>query len=259
MGAEVNGKDAGSTGRIEPTAGGQAGGIPAGTGAPDTGTGAGGRSGGQAGSGTRAETEKEKPAGLDILTEEERAVYEAGDEKEKKRILKNARRRVKYAEDKANGGGTVRPRKVRKPKTEAPAPVDTMQLNAIILTVSGIIASRPNCEHWLLTDAEAESISKPLAGMLAESEFFKNAGQYSNQIALVMACITIFVPRLMITAAKVKEEKKRAITGQHTDTNIIQPGQKTKNSVPAGSNDGRPAADNKNDRAGESWFGGAIA
>lgn len=259
MGAEVNGKDAGSTGRIEPAAGGQAGGIPTGTGAPDTGTGAGGRTGGRTGAGTGAETEKEKSAGLDILTEEERAAYAAGDDKEKKRILKNARRRVKYAEDKAIGGGTVRPRKVRKTKTEAPSPVDTTQLNAIILTVSGIIASRPNCEHWLLTEAEAESISKPLAGMLAESEFFKNAGQYSNQIALVMACITIFVPRLMITAAKVKEEKKRAITGQHTDTNIKQPGQKTKNSVPAGSNDSRPAADHKNDRAGESWFGGAIA
>ena len=259
MGAEVNGKDAGSTGRIEPTAGAQAGGIPAGTGAPDTGTGAGGRTGGRTGAGTGTETEKEKPAGLDILTEEERAAYAAGDDKEKKRILKNARRRVKYAEDKANGGGTVRPRKVRKAKTEAPSPVDTTQLNAIILTVSGIIASRPNCEHWLLTDAEAESISKPLAGMLAESEFFKNAGQYSNQIALVMACMTIFVPRLMITAAKVKEEKKRAITGQHTDTNIKQPGQKTKNPVPAGSPDGRPAADHKNDRVGESWFGGAMA
>ena len=179
----------------------------------------GGSTGDRTGGSTGGKTEEKEFSRLAILTEEEKVLYAAGDDTEKKRIMRNAKKRERYRQQKQAGGQTVKPRKVRG-KKEPENVLDVTQLNLIIAGVSSAIASRPNCEHWLLTEAEINSITTPLAKMMAESTMFTNMGQYSNQIALVMACITVFAPRLMITAQKQKEVKKRARTGQNTDTNV---------------------------------------
>lgn len=210
-------------------------------------SGAGNNSGAGAGA-----TEKEELLELAILTDEEKEKFINADEKEKKRILKNARRREQYAEQKKANGGTVKPRKVRKKKTdEQPNPIDKNSLNMLISSASVIIASRPNCEHWLLNEKEINSISEPLSKMIAESTALQNIGQYSNQIALVMACVTIIVPRLVITVSKVKENKKVERTKQHTNTTAEPIGNtgKTKisNIKDNRRNDRQPTDDSTND------------
>ena len=175
-----------------------------------------GRSGGT-GTATTGEQSKELSE-LAILTEDEKSKYYAADETEQKKILKNAKRRKQYAEKKANGG-QGKPRKVRGKAKEQPEVIDKASLNMIVASLSAIVASRPNCEHWALTETEINSITDPLSKMLAESEAFSNLGQYSNQIALVMACVTIIVPRMIISIQKSKEMKQIARTGQRTNTN----------------------------------------
>lgn len=188
-----------------------------------TSTDANGGRGGTGGSGNTTSTEN-KPTqeidGLHLLTDEEKKQYEVADEKEKKRLLKNAKRRQRYAEQKEQTGQTVKPRKVKQTKNEPKPAIDVTQLNLIVMGISGAVASRPNCEHWLLTEAEVNSITVPLSKMLADSQMFANMGQYSNQIALCMACITVFMPRLFVTVQKQKEAKKIAKSGQHTNTNV---------------------------------------
>lgn len=157
---------------------------------------------------------------LSVLTEEERQAYMTADESEQKRILRNAKRRERYAQQKQASGQEVKPRKVKQNKKSETTAFDVTQLNLIIAGVSTAVASRPNCEHWLLTPEEINSITVPLSKMLAESETFANMGQYSNQIALVMACLTVFGPRLFITVQKTKEVKRVERTKQHTDTNV---------------------------------------
>ena len=201
MGGDIFGKIEGSTKspRIET----------AGTGAADstststqtTGTGT------RTGTGTGTGTEEEKLSGLSVLNEEE-----------KKRQERNERRRQKYAEQKAENGQTVKPRKVNKKKNSSVSSVDTQSLKQIILTVSAVISERPKMKHWLLSDKEAESIATPISNMIAKSEKFSNMGEYADQIALVMACITIIIPRIYISIRLEKEVKKIERTGQHTDT-----------------------------------------
>lgn len=177
-----------------------------------------GRSGGSGGR-TNTETKPtEEVDGFYLLTDEEKKQYEVSDEKERKRLIKNAKRRDRYAKQKEAGGQTVKPRKVKQTKTETKQSIDVTQLNLIVMGLSGAVASRPNCEHWLLTEAEVNSITAPLSKMLSESQMFANMGQYSNQIALCMACVTVFMPRLIVTVQKQKEVKKIARTGQSTDT-----------------------------------------
>lgn len=157
---------------------------------------------------------------LALLTEEEKAKYAVADEAEKKRLIRNAKKRQRYAEKKQANGQDVKPRKVKGTKKEETPAIDVTQLNMIVASLSAVVASRPNCEHWLLNEKEINSITVPLSKMLAESQAFANMGQYSNQIALCMGCITVFMPRLIITVQKNKEVKKIARTGQRTDTNV---------------------------------------
>lgn len=178
-------------------------------------------SGGTGGSGNTETVKGSTVPELAILTDEEKAQYLVADETEQKRIMRNAKRRQRYANQKAENGQPVKPRKVKgsNKKEETPA-LDVTQLNMILASLSAVVASRPNCEHWLLSEQEINSITVPLSKMLAESTMFANMGQYSNQIALTMACITVFMPRLIVTIKKNQEVKKIARTGQSTNTAV---------------------------------------
>ena len=192
---------------------------------PDTETDrGGGRTGGtgRTADGENPETVKtEKVDGLSLLTEEEKQQFATASEDEQKRLLRNAKRRERYAKQKQNNGESVKPRKVKNSnKNSNNQAFDVAQLNLILAGISTAVASRPNNEHWLLSESEINSITVPLAKMLAESETFANMGQYSNQIALVMACMTVIAPRVFITLQKQKEVKRIERTGQQTDTNV---------------------------------------
>lgn len=232
-------------------------------GSPGTGTGrsgstaaAAGSNSGSGGTGTgtgtgTGKTEEKKPAAVAILTDEE----------QKKKDEKNAKRRQAYAKKKAEGTN-AKPKKVNKKKNEE-LPLDTESLKTLVLTISALIASRPDCEHWLLSEKEVESIITPLQKMLADSELFKGAGAYSNQIALVIACITIFVPRLFITVNKANEKKKRKVTGNETDT-TVKPGTdirtaKTETNGTTGTGNRPVATGGKNNANSISWAGSPIA
>lgn len=163
------------------------------------------------GTGSGNTEEKEKLSGLAILTEEEKTEYQNADEETRKKIIKRAKARERYRQQKAQG----KPKKVKKEKEPA---IDVSQINLIIAGISSAVASRPGCAHWLLTEKEINSITVPLAGMMAESDIFSKMGEYSNQIALVTACVTVFAPRILITAQQTKERKKIERTVKNGNT-----------------------------------------
>ena len=190
----------------------------------------------------KAEVKKEVVSGLASV-----------DDDEQKRLERNAKRRERYAAQKAANGGTVKPRKVNSKKAQADT-IDTTQINALIATLSAIVASRPDCEHWLLTEKEIDSITQPMAKMLAESEALSKINENSNQIALVIACVSVFAPRLFVTAQKMKEKKER-------EKIVKQPITKTKGSVEKSGrgNDKRSAADGDGNMDGEPFYGVPVA
>lgn len=154
------------------------------------------------------EKEKEGNSEVSVLSEEEQ-----------KRLERNAKRREKYAQEKAENGGQAKPRKTKKSKQNNATNINVDMITTLIVSLSAIVASRENMSHWLITEAEAKTISEPLQKMFAESEQFEKLGQYSNQIALVVACVTIFAPRMMITIANSKKEVNKNVTGNSTNTN----------------------------------------
>lgn len=141
---------------------------------------------------------KEKPVTVAILTDEE------------KRAERNRKRRERYAQQKAEQGGTVKPRKVNSTTANnKTAPIiNNSQVGTIINTVSGIVASRPNMAHWQLTPQEVDSIATPLTNILAKSEAFKGLEEHGDSVALVTACLTIVVPRIILTVATMEKKPK---------------------------------------------------
>lgn len=173
-----------STGSVSTTATTAKTGDRAGTGRTETGTG-------------RAETGTEKTGNTgesvkqNFLTEDE------------KRAERNAKRRERYAQQK---DGNVKPRKVRKAKAQT---IDTGEIDKLIVGVSSVVASRPNMEHWQLTEVEAHTITQPLANILQKYGMFDKVTENSNEIALAVACVSVFAPRVMVSIAQAKAKKPK--------------------------------------------------
>lgn len=265
MGEHDNRRDQGIGGKIQPVNDGSTGSSGSSSSSTSSeGSGTGTRTGTgttkPTGTGTRTGTTENQPtkeAGeLALLTKEELEIYNQSDEKEKKRILNNAKRRKRYAEQK--GETQAKPRKVNKKKNETKT-TDLTQLNGLIVGLSGIIASRPNCSHWLLSEAEVNSITIPLSKMLEESGLLSEVSEHSNQIALVMACITVFVPR-MIMSITIKKEVKKIAKSESNNGEPVGTIRKEKNSDPKTDrrNDRNPSGNGTGNGQNVPWYGDPI-
>ena len=155
-------------------------------------------------------------------------------------------------------------RKPRKKKEEAKL-IDQTSLNMVIGSISAVVASRPDCEHWMMTETEINSITTPLSKMIEESELFKDVGNYSNQIALVMACGTVFIPRIILSVQKGKEKKHREITGNAVETNvgtgkgITKKKTYSKPVITDRTNQADTSTNDANVDTSQPWFGDALA
>lgn len=122
---------------------------------------------------------------------------------EQKREERNRRRRERYAEQK----GTIpKPRKVRKTKTANT--IDTTEIDKVLCNISTIVASRPNMAHWQLSEQEVHTITQPLGNILQKYGLFDKVTENSNEIALVVACVSVFAPRIMVSVAVAKQNAK---------------------------------------------------
>ena len=106
----------------------------------------------------------------------------------------------------------------KKAKEENNSSFDSKQITAFIVAVSSMVATREGMSHWLISEAEAEQIAKPLSNIIAKSEQLKVLGEHADAFALVSACLMIFAPRLIITFQTNKSKKGvKKIDGKHND------------------------------------------
>ena len=197
------------------------------------------RSGGSGGSGRKTTAEKE-------------IVSTVVDVEEQKRLERNAKRRERYAKQKAEG--TLKPKKVNSKKTKEV--IETNQIETLIKTISVMVSSRPGQEHWLLLDSEVKAIAEPLTNILKDSNAFSSISEHSNAVALVVACITIILPRTIksVTDINAKKKKKREVL-----KNVELRGSKTKDIRNDKGNNRNTSANDKNDGSNAIWYGEAIS
>lgn len=216
--------------------------------APTSTQGAGAGAGAGTPAGTPAQKEQSKSLlGLSDL-EKENALQErdkagtiTNEEKlELRRLRKNRLKREKYQQEKEDRekmgitqgepikimtdtaepeplNNIPKPKKAKATRTKAKAqkPVfEAEQLDTIIVAVFDLIASRPNMGVWKITKQEAHTISVPLCEVLAKYDQLNTFTQNSAEIALIVACISIMVPRVIATAKINKELKQDGLYGK---------------------------------------------
>ena len=202
----------------------------------DTGT----RTGGTGGTGGRT--------GGKTTTEKE-VVSTMVDVEEEKRLERNRKRRERYAKQKAEG--TQKPKKVNTKKTKEV--IDTNQIETLIKTISVMVSSRPGQEHWLLLDSEVKAIAEPLTNILKDSNAFNSISEHSNAVALVIACITIILPRTIKSITDISKKKEKEVK-----KNVELRGSQRKNITNDKRNNGNTTANGANNGTNAIWYGDAI-
>ena len=174
------------------------------------------------------------------------------DKEEQKRLERNAKRRERYAKQKAEG--TLKPKKVNTKKTKEV--IDTNQIETLIKTISVMVSSRKGQEHWLLLDSEVKAIAEPLTNILKDSNAFNSISEHSNAVALVIACITIILPRTIKSITDLSKKKKKEKEVLKNDKPRTS---ERKNNSNDKRNNGNVTAYDKNNGTNAIWYGDAIS
>ena len=182
----------------------------------------------------------------------EKVISTMADVEEEKRLERNRKRRERYAKQKAEG--TQKPKKVNTKKTKEV--IETSQIETLIKTISVMVSSRPGQEHWLLLDSEVKALAEPLTNILKDSNAFSSISEHSNAVALVIACITIILPRTIKSITDVSKKKKKE---KEVKKNVELRGSKTKNISDVKRNDRSISANDKNNGSNAIWYGNAIS
>ena len=205
-----------------------------------TNTGTTGRTGGTGTGGTGGTT-----------ANKEKVISAVADVEEEKRLERNRKRRERYAKQKAEG--TQKPKKVNTKKTKDV--LDTNQIETLIKTISVMVSSRPGQEHWLLLDSEVKALSEPLTNILKDSNAFSSISEHSNALALVIACITIILPRTIKSISDISKKKKKE---KEVKKNVELRGSQRKNITNDKRNNGNTTANGANIGSNAIWYGDAI-
>lgn len=139
--------------------------------------------------------QKEKPAEVPVILPTMTA-------EEKKKEA--ARIRAKKARDR---------KKAEKEAAEKKAAGKDMfnneQLTTLLVTLSAVLAARPGCGHWQLSQMEAQQIINPLCNIVKANTKIEDLGKYADHIALTIACVTILVPRLIVTVQQMQADRAK--------------------------------------------------
>lgn len=206
----------------------------------DTGTTTGGTGGNRSG-GTGGKTGGEKEVVSTMV-----------DVEEEKRLERNRKRRERYAKQKAEG--TQKPKKVNTKKSKEV--IDTTQIETLIKTISVMVSSRPGQEHWLLLDSEVKALAEPLTNILKDSNAFSSISEHSNAVALVIACITIILPRTIKSITDISKKKKKE---KEVKKNVELRGSQRKNITNDKRNNGNTTANDTHNGTNAIWYGDAIS
>ena len=148
-----------------------------------------------------------------------------------------------------------KPKRKRTPRKKKTT-VDSETIEKLLFTVSGIVASRKDCEHWQLTKQECKTIAEPLVEVLDKYDVAKSFADNAPEISLAIACISVMFPRVMISSQKRRVKNNDGMggkaeigsAGKRLDEN------RTSKTI-SRKDDGKSSADTKNDDSEYGVFG----
>ena len=143
--------------------------------------------------------------------------YEEKKEEYDKKQAEREKAGIKQEEPLKVANGTPiteeKPKRKRTPRKKKTT-IDSESIEKLLLTVSGVVATRKGMEHWQLSKQECKTIAEPLVEVMDKYDISKTFADNAPEIALAVACISVAVPRVMISAQKRKVKKDDGMGGK---------------------------------------------
>ena len=111
--------------------------------------------------------------------------------------------------------GTIeeeKPKRTRKRRTKKQS-IDTEPIEKLLITTTGIIATRPDMGMWKMTKQEAHAIAEPLGQVLEKYDLAKPITDNAPELSLLVAVLGFAVPRVAMTVSIRKEKNKDGFKG----------------------------------------------
>lgn len=90
--------------------------------------------------------------------------------------------------------------------------VDHTHISILLVTMTGVLATRPNMSPFAMTMEEANQIAMPLANILAKNEGIASAAsEYADHIALLFAAATILIPKVLMYQSMKPTKETRGV------------------------------------------------
>ena len=157
----------------------------------------------------RTRTEEEKERLFKLVNVEEKKL-----EKVESKTAQNEPVKLEINSDGNLQEKELTPVKKRRKRRTKKSTLDSEPIEKTLIAVTGMIATRPNCECWAMTAKEAKSIAEPLTQVLDKYDIGKNIAENSAEIALVTAIALYTVPRVAVTSKLKKGSKNDVINNK---------------------------------------------
>ena len=111
----------------------------------------------------------------------------------------------------------AKPKRTRKRRTKKQS-IDTEPIEKLLITATGIIATRPDMGMWKMTKQEAHAIAEPLGQVLEKYDLAKPITDNAPELSLLVAVLGFTVPRAVMTISVRKEKNKDGFKGKAVNT-----------------------------------------
>ncbi len=139
----------------------------------------------------------------------------------------------------------------RKKKTT----VESESIEKLLMTVTGVIATRPNMKVWEMQPKEAKAIAEPLAEVLDKYNLASGIAENSAEISLVIASLSFVAPRVLITVSQRKEKKKDGMDGKSATGSTGRKLEQTRKSEVPKRTSTRTSRDSSSDKSSNVEYG----
>lgn len=111
----------------------------------------------------------------------------------------------------------AKPKRTRKRRTKKQS-IDTEPIEKLLITTTGIIATRPDMSMWKMTKQEAHAIAEPLGQVLEKYDLAKPITDNAPELSLLVAVLGFTVPRAAMTISVRKGKNKDGFKGKAVNT-----------------------------------------
>ncbi len=127
---------------------------------------------------------------------------------------------------------TVEGEDVPKPRKKRQSTKKMLDTKENIFQIFGVVSLFAG-DVWRLEQSEAELIAKPLDSILSRYNLLDRAEKYGDTMALTIAVVAVFAPRILYTINQQREKRREKIEQERAISESVRPSASASSPAPA--------------------------